>query len=82
MQINGFTKLSQDEKEQTYGGWAWLVAMLPLLMQSVVTTVASIKSIFSEKGSIKGKDISASWDDKGWAPDSKEQTTNVAYYAY
>ena len=82
--INGFKKMEVQKQENYYGGWAWLVALTPLLLQSVVTTVASIKSIFSDKGSIKGKDISATWDDREVAS-PKAQTEapqTINYFAY
>ncbi|WKX02329.1 hypothetical protein [Candidatus Mycoplasma mahonii] len=84
MQIQGFTKLSQEEQETTYGGWAWLVAMIPMLVQTTVTAVASFKSIFSDKGSIKGENIQAAWDNKPSSTTSSKKTgtTNVSYYAY
>lgn len=83
--IEGFQKMSNQKKETYYGGWAWLVALTPLLLQSVVTTVASIKSIFSSKGSIKVKDISATWDDRATTTSTKitkEAPQTINYFAY
>ena len=85
--IEGFKKMDTKKQESYYGGWAWLVALTPLLLQSVVTTVASIKSIFSDKGSIKGKDISATWDDREpvvtKAPKKEPQPQQtINYFAY
>ena len=85
MQLNGFTKLTTKEKEETYGGWAWLIAFIPLLVQTIVTATASFKSIFSDKGSIKGKDVSAQWDNSHGTSKSSstgKQTVHVSYYAY
>lgn len=85
MQIQGFTKMSVKEKEETYGGWAWLIAMIPMLVQTVITATASFKSIFSEKGTIKGKDVAATWDNTHGASSTKagkQQQIHVSYYAY
>jgi len=57
--IKGFEKLDNKTKDETYGGNALFMVLIPMVLQAVVTTVASIKSMFSDKGSIKGKDISA-----------------------
>ena len=91
MNTEGFTKMNKEARDQTYGGWAWLIALVPMLIQSIVTTVAAIKTLTTDgKGSIKTSStgsVEAHWDD---APDSKtgakkastKGSTNTVYYAY
>ena len=92
MNTEGFTKMNKEAQDQTYGGWAWLIALVPMLIQSIVTTVAAIKTLTTDgKGSIKTSStgsVEAHWDD---GPDSKTASkrtaatkgpTNTVYYAY
>ena len=53
MKIKGFTKLSIKDKEDEYGGWAWLATAVPLFLQTIMTAVTTYKMLESDKGSIK-----------------------------
>ena len=88
MNTNGFVKLNKEEKNETYGGWAWLIALVPLLIQAVITTVASIKTLTSDgNGSIKTSAtgaVEAHWSDDSGKSSNKSKATpkSVVYYAY
>lgn len=56
-----WTKLSQHKQENIYGGWAWLVALMPFLIQSVTTAVSSIKMLQTDNGAIKYNGMQAEW---------------------
>lgn len=62
MELKGFKKLNQKEKENIYGGWAWLATAVPLMLQVVMTAISSYKMLSSEKGSVKYNGADAKWD--------------------
>ncbi|MCK5945945.1 MAG: hypothetical protein KAG04_01600 [Mycoplasmataceae bacterium] len=89
MNTNDFVKLNSEEKNETYGGWAWLIALVPLMIQAIVTTVAAIKTLVSHgDGSIKTSAtgaVEAHWSDKSGKAkkgSAKAAPKSVVYYAY
>lgn len=78
MKIEGFKKLSNEQKENSYGGWAWLVAAIPLLLETIMTAVSSYKMLSSDKGSVKYDGADAKWESKG----SEKSTAKVQHTFY
>lgn len=49
--MEGFTKLTEQEKHETKGGFAWLAA-IPAAIEGIATIFGLFKSINSNKGTI------------------------------
>ncbi len=81
MKTTGFRKLETKELEQTYGGWQWLIALIPMVIQAVTTAVIAIKSLSVTDGSIKTKDLEAKWSAPK-EPKGRSETKQYIYYAY
>lgn len=77
--------MEQSQKDNIYGGWAWAV-MAPFILQAVAQTVASIKMIMSDNGSVKTSGYESHWDNRSTSSakqstHSEVKQTNL-YYAY
>lgn len=62
MNTKNFKKLSTQEQENSYGGWAWLATAIPLVLQTIMTGVSAFKMLESDKGSVKYDGADAHWD--------------------
>lgn len=83
METIGFKKLSNKEKEESYGGWAWLATAVPIFLQAVMTTVSSYKMLSSNKGSVKYDGADAKWDDSHSSTKTSRSTkTTHHFYAF
>ncbi|MCK5866791.1 MAG: hypothetical protein KAG14_00165 [Mycoplasmataceae bacterium] len=78
----GFKKMPIERQEIEYGGWAWLVAMVPLLIQSIMTGVSSYKMLTSKKGSVKFSGADAKWDDSSGRKASAKKTSKKIFYDF
>lgn len=83
----GFEKLKNQQLENTYGGWAWLVAAFPFMLQAVVASIAGIKMMFTDNGSVKNAGFEAHWEKNKISPgrvvrDSSMNKVAETYYAY
>ena len=78
----GFNKMSIKRQETEYGGWAWLVAMVPLLIQSIMTGVSSYKMLTSKKGSVKFDGADAKWDDSSGRKAAAKKTSKKVFYDF
>lgn len=93
MNKDKFIALSAQERNETYGGFAWLLQALPLLFTAISTVVGAVKAFTSpDGGSIKttSKGVETHWNGNtvkaSRAPkSSSSKTAKVAspvYYAY
>lgn len=85
MNTNNFTRMTQKQKEDIYGGWAWAL-LAPFIISSIAQAVSSFKMATSNSGSVKVSGYESHWDNKPASSSSKSsssetKTTNV-YYAY
>lgn len=77
--------MDQSQKDNIYGGWNWAL-IAPFILQAVAQTVASIKMMLSENGSVKTSGYESHWDNRSTG--STKQTANTEikqtnlYYAY
>lgn len=95
MNKSNFTKLTTSEKNKTFGGNAWLLA-IPLIFSSITQLVGSIRAFTSKgSGSIKSsatgavethwsdeKTPSASTSHKSSSSSSASQESHPVFYAY
>jgi hypothetical protein len=58
MTTKGFTKMTDNQSSQIYGGSAIAIlgSLLPIIIPAVTSLVSSFKLLFSDKGEVKGKD--------------------------
>ena len=84
MKTKNFRKLTVKEKQDEYGGWAWLATAIPLFLQTVMTAITSYKMLSSDKGSVKNDDMSANWETthKKTTGSSKSSKTTHTFYAF
>ncbi len=84
MNLEKFKELNQKQLEATSGGFWQLIALaLPFIMQSVSQTVASIKMITSDSGSVKYQGYESKWESE--APKTSKASDSAAkqiVYAY
>lgn len=85
MNTNNFTRMTQTQKEEIYGGWAWAI-LAPFIISSIAQAVSSFKMATSNSGSVKVSGYESHWDNKSTSSSSSKstsenKTTNV-YYAY
>ncbi|MCK5807292.1 MAG: hypothetical protein KAG91_02775 [Mycoplasmataceae bacterium] len=78
----GFNKMSVKRQEQEYGGWAWLIAMVPLLLQTIMTGVSSYKMLTSKKGSVKFDGADSKWDDSSGRKAAAKKTSKKVFYDF
>lgn len=82
----GFKPMSVKEKKTTYGGWAAFAvigALIPILLNSVVSTVASIKMMGSSKGSVKYQGLESHWENsKSNSNKVSPKSVETFVYAY
>ena len=76
MKTKDFKKMSLEKQEDNYGGWAWLVAAIPLLVQSIFTAISSFKMIESSKGSVKYNGVDAKWDNDAEVKANSSSSSN------
>ena len=87
-----FTIMSESERNETYGGFAWLLVAVPLLFQAITTVVGAVKAFTSPNGgSIKttAKGVETHWDapkatkaPKATSSNKKTTSHSKTYYAY
>lgn len=80
MKTNNLRKLTTKEKEENYGGWAWLATAIPLLLQTIMTTVSAYKMLSTNKGSVKYDGADAHWEDK--QPTGSKHTTKEPKHVF
>ena len=78
----GFKKMSVKRQEEEYGGWAWLVAIVPLLIQSIMAGVSSYKMLTSKKGSVKFQGGDAKWDDSSTRKATTQKNSKKIFYDF
>lgn len=78
MQRN-YKKMSQTQKDNIYGGWGWLVVAMPFVLQSIVTTISSIKVMFTDNGSFKHGPVQSTWSTN---KEPKKPNVNIKEYFY
>ena len=88
MNTENFKGMSVKEQNVTYGGWAWLVALVPLLTQSIVTIVGAIKTLQSSDASIETTSnghVKAKWGTTKTTKETKKTAKHEVkrtFYAY
>ena len=83
MKQKGFTELTMKEKEEQYGGWAWLATAAPIFLQAIMTAVSAYKMISSEKGSVKYDGVDSHWENQKTKTTSHKETTPThTFYAF
>ena len=82
MKIKGFTKLSIKDKEDEYGGWAWLATAVPLFLQTIMTAVTTYKMLESDKGSIKYDGTDAKWENSEPKTSTTKSAPTHTFYAF
>ena len=83
MEIKGFTKLTDKQKDDQYGGWAWLATAIPLFLQAIMTAVTTYKLLESDKGSVKYKGADAHWEKQNAKSTSHKKTVpKHTFYAF
>ena len=76
--LKGFTPMTKKEKEDNYGGWAWLAVLAPWILQGLFSAISSYKMLESDKGYVKYKGIDAHWDDTSSKPKEKK-SSHITY---
>ena len=82
MELKGFEKMSTHQQEQSYGGWAWLVALVPIMIQSIMTAVTAYKLLTSDNGSAKYNGADVKWSDNKESTGKSSTKTNHVIYAF
>lgn len=81
-----FKPLSKDERQNTYGGWAWLTAAMPSILAAakwIGVGALGVKMLGSTSGQIKAAGIDAKWDNKEASGSSSGKSVEKHYfYAY
>lgn len=86
MELNGFQKMLDKDKQNIGGAGIPIatitsaVSMLPTITNSFASIAGTIKSMFSNSGEIKTKELSVKWDN----PQPKEISSKITpvYFVY
>lgn len=81
MDLNGFKKMSEQDKENIVGAGflTSFMGFLPAIVNGIASIAGSIKVLGSSSGEIKTKDISQKWDNS--QPKDNSKITPI-YFVY
>ncbi len=61
MKLEGFKKMPIKKQEKIYGGWAWIVAAVPFVLEGLLSLTTTLKVLESNQGSVKTKKADIKW---------------------